>query len=109
MPPELAAQVALTHQLVETFGLPVLAVPGVEADDVIATLARTAAAGGLKVVVCSSDKDLMQLCCDGISLLDTMYNRLIGPAEVKGKFGVPPERVGDERASVGASIEPVRA
>src|SRR3954452_3013254 len=73
MPPELAAQVELTHRLVDTFSLPVLAVPGVEADDVIATLARTACAAGLKVVICSSDKDLMQLCCPEVSLLDTMY------------------------------------
>jgi DNA polymerase-1 len=107
MPPELAAQVALTHQLIDTFGLPVVTVPGFEADDVIATLARAAAKSGLKVVICSSDKDLMQLCCDGISLLDTMYNRMIGPAEVQAKFGVPPERVGDVLALMGDSIDNV--
>jgi DNA polymerase-1 len=107
MPPELAAQVQLTHTLIEAFALPVLTVPGVEADDVIATLARTAAAAGLKAVICSSDKDLMQLCCADISLLDTMYNRMIGPAEVQAKFGVPPERVGDVLALMGDSIDNV--
>jgi DNA polymerase-1 len=107
MPPELACQVDLTHQLVDALALPVLSVPGVEADDVIATLARTAARSGLKVVICSSDKDLMQLCCDDISLLDTMYNRLIGPAQVQEKFGVPPDRVGDVLALMGDSIDNV--
>src|SRR5882757_4126373 len=107
MPPELAAQVELTHQLVEAFALPVLSVPGVEADDVIATLATAACAGGLQVVICSSDKDLMQLCCPQISLLDTMYNRLIGPAEVQLKFGVTPDRVGDVLALMGDSIDNV--
>src|SRR4051812_14015813 len=107
MPPELFAQVDLAHQLIDALALPVLTVPGVEADDVIATLARQARASGLRVVVCSSDKDLMQLCCDGISLLDTMYNRMIGPAEVKEKFGVPPELVGDVLALMGDSIDNV--
>jgi DNA polymerase-1 len=107
MPPELAAQVELTHQLVEALALPVLAVPGVEADDVIATLVRTACAAGLKVVICSSDKDLMQLCCPEVSLLDTMYNRLVGPEQVKEKFGVPPDRVGDVLALMGDSIDNV--
>jgi len=107
MPPELAAQVELTHKLIDTFSLPVLAVPGVEADDLIATLARAAAAAGLKAVICSSDKDLMQLCGDGISLLDTMYNRMIGPEQVKEKFGVPPELVGDVLALMGDNIDNV--
>lgn len=107
MPPELFTQIALSRQLIEAFGLPVLTVPGVEADDVIATLARQAATGDLNVVICSSDKDLMQLCNDQIALLDTMYNRLIGPAEVKEKFGVPPELVGDVLALVGDSVDNV--
>jgi DNA polymerase-1 len=107
MPAELAAQVDLTHQLVDAMALPVLSIPGVEADDVIATLACTASAAGLKVVICSSDKDLMQLCCEGVSLLDTMYNRNIGPAEVQQKFGVPPDKVGDVLALMGDSIDNV--
>jgi DNA polymerase-1 len=107
MPSELAAQVSLTHELVDAFALPVLAVPGVEADDVIATLARQAVAAGLRVVICSSDKDLMQLCGEQISLLDTMYNRLIGPAQVQEKFGVPPDKVGDVLALMGDSIDSV--
>jgi DNA polymerase-1 len=107
MPPELAAQITLTHDLVDAFSLPVLAVPGVEADDTIATLARSAVAAGLKVVICSSDKDLMQLIGDHISLLDTMYNRLVGPAEVQAKFGVSPDKVGDVLALMGDSVDSV--
>src|SRR5262245_31699663 len=64
MPPELAVQVDLVHRVLATFGIPELAVSGVEADDVIATLACRAAEVGLRVVICSSDKDLMQLCND---------------------------------------------
>ncbi len=107
MPPELVQQVELVHQVIDAFCLPVLSVPGFEADDVIATLARQGAAAGLKVVICSSDKDLMQLCGDGISLLDTMYNRMIGPDQVKEKFGVPPDRVGDVLALIGDSVDNV--
>jgi len=107
MPPELAAQIGLSHRVVEAFGLPVLSVPGVEADDAIATLARQAVATGLRVVICSSDKDLMQLCSDRIQLLDTMKNRLMGPAEVQEKFGVPPDRLGDLLTLMGDSVDNV--
>lgn len=107
MPPELVVQLELTHKVVAAFGLPVLSIPGVEADDVIATLARTASATGMQVVLCSSDKDLMQLCSSQIRLLDTMKNRMLGPAEVQEKFGVPPERVGDVLALMGDSVDNV--
>jgi DNA polymerase-1 len=105
MPPELAVQVALVHRAVEAFGVTTLSVPGFEADDVIATVARLAVTAGMEVVICSSDKDLMQLCCAEVSLLDTMKNRRLGPPEVQEKFGVPPERVGDVLALMGDSID----
>jgi DNA polymerase I len=107
MPADLAAQIGLSHRVVEAFGLPVLSVPGVEADDAIATLARQAAGAGLRVVICSSDKDLMQLCSDRIQLLDTMKNKLLGPTEVMEKFGVPPDRLGDLLALMGDSVDNV--
>jgi DNA polymerase-1 len=107
MPADLVAQIGLSHQVVEAFGLPVLSLPGVEADDSIATLARQAVAVGLRVVICSSDKDLMQLCSDRIELLDTMKNKLLGPAEVREKFGVPPDRLGDLLALMGDSVDNV--
>ena len=107
MPPELAAQMALTRQVVEAFGLTQLEIPGFEADDIIATLAKVAKAAGMQVVICSSDKDLMQLCDDYVSVLDTMKNRRLGVEEVREKFGVPPELVGDVLALMGDSIDNV--
>jgi DNA polymerase I len=107
MPPDLVAQIGLSRRVVDAFGLPVLSVPGVEADDVMATLARTAVAGGLDVVLCSSDKDLMQLCGEHIHLLDTMKNKVLGPAEVVEKFGVGPEQLGDLLTLMGDSVDNV--
>ena len=107
MPPELAGQVEIVHRVIETFRIPSLSVPGVEADDVIATLACTAARQGMEVVMCSSDKDLTQICDERIVLLDTMRNRRLGPAEVREKFGVPPDKVGDVLALMGDSIDNV--
>jgi DNA polymerase-1 len=107
MPPDLAAQIPMVRQVVDAFGLPSLSVDGFEADDLIATLTRRARAAGLTVVICSGDKDLMQLIGDGVSLLDTMKNRMLGPAEVVEKFGVPPEKVGDVLALMGDSVDNV--
>jgi DNA polymerase-1 len=107
MPPELAAQLAMVRQVVEAFGLAQLEVAGFEADDIIATLARVATEAGMEVVICSSDKDLMQLCGGAITVLDTMKNRRIGVAEVQEKFGVPPELVGDVLALMGDSVDNV--
>ena len=107
MPPDLVAQIDVSHQVVQAFGLPVLSLSGVEADDAIASLARQAVGAGLRVVICSSDKDLMQLCSDRIQLLDTMKNKLLGPAEVQDKFGVPPDRLGDLLALMGDSVDNV--
>jgi DNA polymerase-1 len=107
MPPELAGQIAMVRVVVEAFGLTTLEVPGYEADDIIAALARLGRAAGMEVVICSSDKDLMQLCNEDVSVLDTMKNRRLGPAEVKEKFGVGPERLGDVLALMGDSVDNV--
>ena len=107
MPPDLVAQIDLSHQVVDAFGLPALSLPGVEADDAIASLARQAVGAGLRVVICSSDKDLMQLCSERIQLLDTMKNKLLGPTQVQEKFGVPPDRLGDLLALMGDSVDNV--
>jgi DNA polymerase-1 len=107
MPPELAGQIGIVRTVVEAFGLTTLEVPGYEADDIIAVLARVGVEAGMEVVICSSDKDLLQLCNDDVSILDTMKNRRLGPAEVKEKFGVGPERVGDVLALMGDSIDNV--
>ncbi len=107
MPSELASQMAIVGRVIDTFGIQTLAVPGFEADDVIATVSKLAVAGGMEVVICSSDKDLMQLCDENITVLDTMKNRRMGPAEVKEKFGVPPAQVGDVLALMGDGIDNV--
>jgi DNA polymerase-1 len=107
MPPELGAQLGMVRRVIDAFGLQQLEVPGFEADDIIATLAKVATSAGMEVVICSSDKDLMQLCCDDISVLDTMRNRRFHVDEVREKFGVPPELVGDVLALMGDSIDNV--
>ncbi|MBC8132557.1 MAG: hypothetical protein H7X95_06215, partial [Deltaproteobacteria bacterium] len=107
MAPELAVQMELVHRVIDAFGIQTLAVPQFEADDVIATVARLGVKAGMRVVICSSDKDLMQLCGGDIWVLDTMKNRMIGAPEVLEKFGVPPERVGDVLALMGDSIDSV--
>jgi DNA polymerase-1 len=106
-PPELIAQIDLAHQVADAFGYKVLSQAGVEADDVIATLVRNAKAEELAVVIGSSDKDLMQLCSEEVKLLDAMKNRLMGPAEVKEKWGVLPEKLGDLLALMGDSVDNV--
>jgi DNA polymerase-1 len=107
MPPELVPQVALVRTVVEAFGLTTLEVPGYEADDVIAALAKIGVAAGMSVVICSSDKDLLQLCNADVTILDTMKNRRLGPPEVREKWGVGPEQVGDVLALMGDSIDNV--
>src|SRR5262245_29928365 len=109
MPPELAEQLGMVRRVIEAFGLAQLEVGGFEADDIIATLTRVAGAAGLDVVICSSDKDLTQLCTDdgSVAVLDTMKNKRIGPAEVREKFGVGPDQVGDVLALMGDSIDNV--
>jgi DNA polymerase-1 len=106
-PPDLIAQIDLAHQVAAAFGYKVLSLAGVEADDVIATLVRSAQAEKLSVVIGSSDKDLMQLCTEDVKLLDAMKNRLMGPAEVKEKWGVLPELLGDVLALMGDSADNV--
>ena len=81
--------------------------PGFEADDLIATYARKAEAEGIEVIIVSSDKDMMQLVTDHVSMFDAMKNRKIGPAEVKEKFGVGPEKVVDVQALAGDSTDNV--
>ncbi|HVP27848.1 MAG TPA: DNA polymerase I [Myxococcota bacterium] len=99
-PEDLSAQIPLVRELVAALGLPLLEVPGVEADDVIATLVAKAPPE-MAVTIVSTDKDLMQLVSERVHLLDTMKDRRFGPAEVEERFGVPVELVLDLRALVG--------
>jgi DNA polymerase-1 len=107
MPDELRAQVEPLHAIVRAMGLPLLMVPGVEADDVIATLAVQAARQGLPVLISTGDKDLAQLVGGGITLVNTMNDQTLDREGVVAKFGVPPERIVDYLALVGDSVDNV--
>jgi len=93
MPDNLVPQIPYIHRIVEAFNIPVLVMPGIEADDVIAAVARKAAGEGLDVTVVTGDKDLFQIITDGISIYDTMKDEVYGRAGCEAKFGVPPERI----------------
>jgi DNA polymerase-1 len=105
MPDDLRAQVEPMMQIVEALGFPILRVAGVEADDVIGTLATRAAMDGIEVEVSTSDKDFAQLVRPGVTLVNTMTRTRMDRDGVVGKFGVPPERFIDYLALVGDSID----
>jgi DNA polymerase-1 len=107
-PPEaLVPQFALVREAARAFNVAQVEMEGYEADDLIATYACLAHDRGAKVTIVSSDKDLMQLVGDGITLYDAMRNRVIGPDEVREKFGVGPERVIDVQALMGDATDNV--
>lgn len=105
MPDALSSQIAAIHAIVRSMGLALLTVGGVEADDVIATLADQAVAHGMDALISTGDKDLAQLVSDHITLIDTMTNTHYDHAAVVEKFGVPPERIVDYLALVGDAVD----
>ena len=107
MPPDLRSQIEPIHEVVRLLGWPVLAVPGVEADDVIGTLAVMAAAQGIEVIVSSGDKDLSQLVNERITIIDTMNGKRRDVAGVTAEFGVPPSLMVDYQTLVGDTVDNV--
>nr|WP_057924032.1 DNA polymerase I [Burkholderia ambifaria] len=107
MPPDLALQVEPIHGAVRALGWPLLMVEGVEADDVIGTLAREAERHGMDVIVSTGDKDLAQLVTDRVTLVNTMTNETLDRDGVISKFGVPPERIIDYLALIGDTVDNV--
>jgi len=105
MPDDLRAQIEPLHAMVKAMGLPLLAVSGVEADDVIGTLAREAEKAGRPVLISTGDKDMAQLVTPEITLINTMTNTVLGPEEVVTKYGVPPELIIDFLALMGDSSD----
>ena len=105
MPEDLVRQIPPALELVEALGWPLLRVSGVEADDVLATLATTAADRGRDVLIVTNDKDLAQLVNDRIALLDPVRHERIGPAEVRARYGVDPAQIVDYLALVGDSSD----
>ena len=107
MPDDLRSQVDPIHEVVALLGWKVLAVPGVEADDVIGTLAHCAAQQGVDVVISSGDKDLSQLVNEHIMVIDTMNDRRRDIAGVEAEFGVPPRLMLDYQTLVGDQVDNV--
>ena len=107
MPDDLAAQIEPLHACIRALGWPILMVDGVEADDVIGTLARQASAQQMDCVVSTGDKDLAQLVNAHVRLVNTMSNEVLDHAGVLAKFGVPPERIVDYLALVGDTVDNV--
>ncbi|GIT53995.1 MAG: hypothetical protein Ct9H300mP16_11550 [Pseudomonadota bacterium] len=105
MPDELRSQIELVHKVIEALGLPLLCIRGVEADDVMGTLAVTATREGMKTVLVSGDKDLAQLVDENVVLMDTMKDITYDTTGVEQKFGVPPEKIVDFLALVGDTAD----
>ena len=105
MPDELRSQIEFVHRGVKALGLPLVAVPGVEADDVIGTYAKQAAAAGKTVLVATGDKDLAQIVNDKINLIDTMKKVVMDEAGVVEKFGVRADQIIDYLALMGDSSD----
>ena len=107
MPDDLRSQIEPVHEVCRLMGWPVLVVPGVEADDVIGTLAVIAAGQGIEVIVSSGDKDLSQLVNQHITIIDTMNGKRRDVAGVTAEFGVPPELMVDFQTLVGDAVDNV--
>jgi DNA polymerase-1 len=105
MPEDLACQIQPLHDLIRALGLPLICVDGVEADDVIGTLAQQATAQCMETIISSGDKDLAQLVNSHVSLVNTMNQSKLDPEGVKTKFGVSPEQMVDYLALVGDTVD----
>ena len=107
MPPDLAVQIEPLHACIRAMGWPMLIVDGVEADDVIGTLARQAEQQNMRCIISTGDKDITQLVNPRITLVNTMSNEVMDEANVLAKFGVPPERMLDYLMLVGDTADNV--
>jgi len=107
MPDDLSCQIAPLHEAIAAMGWPILIVEGVEADDVIGTLARDGERAGMRVVISTGDKDITQLVTPHIVLVNTMTNENLDEAGVEKKFGVKPERIIDYLTLIGDTVDNV--
>ncbi|HEA3268181.1 TPA: DNA polymerase I [Pasteurella multocida] len=105
MPEELRSQILPLHNIIRALGIPLLVVEGVEADDVIGTLAVQASRAGKKVLISTGDKDMAQLVDENIMLINTMNNTLLDREGVLEKYGLPPELIIDYLALMGDSSD----
>jgi len=107
MPDDLSVQIPMVHELVDAFAIAAVTLPGVEADDVIATIARHAEREGVDTIIITGDKDLMQLVTPHIQLWDTMRNRRYDTAAVRSRLGVEPRQVADLLGLMGDAVDNV--
>jgi DNA polymerase-1 len=105
MPDDLRAQIEPLHQLIKLLGLPILVIDGIEADDVMGTLARQATKHGIDTLIATGDKDMAQLVSDHVKLVDTMKDRVMDREGVVEKFGIPPELIIDFLGLMGDSSD----
>nr|WP_321381834.1 DNA polymerase I [uncultured Vibrio sp.] len=105
MPDDLRCQIEPLHNVIRAMGLPLICVPGVEADDVIGTLAHQASQQGMPVLISTGDKDMAQLVDDNITLINTMTNVVMDREGVIEKFGIPPELIIDYLALMGDKVD----
>ena len=105
MPDDLAAQIAPLHECIRAMGWPMLIVDGVEADDVIGTLAKLAVRENMRCIISTGDKDITQLVSPQVTLVNTMSNEILDEAGVLAKFGIPPARMLDYLALVGDTAD----
>lgn len=105
MPGELVQQIEPIHALIKAMGLPLIMIEGVEADDVIGTLAKTATEHKINTLISTGDKDLAQLVNKHVTLVNTMTDTTLNPDTVVEKFGVPPERIIDYLALIGDTVD----
>ena len=101
MPDDLRSQIEPLHRIIRALGLPLISIEGVEADDVIGTIAQQASKDGRNVLISTGDKDMAQLVDENVTLINTMTDTIMGPAEVETKFGVGPDRIIDLLALMG--------
>lgn len=107
MPADLVPQIPLIRQLLDVMGIPCLEMPGFEADDVLATLAREVSGQGGECVLATSDKDARQLLSERVRLLNLRTNALLGPEELRAEWGIRPDQVVDYLTLVGDSADNV--
>lgn len=105
MPDDLRCQIEPLHNVIKAMGIPLICTPGVEADDVIGTLATQASAAGIPVLISTGDKDMAQLVDDNITLINTMTNVVMDREGVVDKFGIPPELIIDYLALMGDKVD----
>lgn len=105
MPDDLRCQIEPLHNVIRAMGLPLICVPGVEADDVIGTLAHQASQASMPVLISTGDKDMAQLVDDNVTLINTMTNVVMDRAGVVDKFGIPPELIIDYLALMGDKVD----